>query len=73
MGPSDICMMYSITDIQGLNKISRKVLGNAAHAVVGMVKAFVPEVASKPSIGLSMFGVTTPCIEGVVKLSLIHI
>ncbi len=67
VGPSDICMMYSVTDIQGLNTISRKVLGNAAHAVVGMVKATVPEVASKPSIGLSMFGVTTPCIEGVVK------
>lgn len=67
VGSSDICMMYSVTDIQGLNKISRKVLGNAAHAVVGMVKAPVPEVASKPSIGLSMFGVTTPCIEGVLK------
>ena len=67
VGPNDICMMYSITDIQGLNRISRKVLGNAAHAIAGMVKSSVPEVESKPAIGLSMFGVTTPCIQAVVK------
>ena len=56
VGPNDICMMYSITDIQGLNRISRKVLGNAAHAIAGMAKSSVPEVESKPAIGLSMFG-----------------
>ena len=67
VGPNDICMMYSITDIQGLNSISRKVLGNAAHAIAGMVKGLIPEVLSKPAIGLSMFGVTTPCIQGVIK------
>ena len=67
VGPNDICMMYSITDIQGLNRISRKVLGNAAHAIAGMAKSSVPEVESKPAIGLSMFGVTTPCIQAVVK------
>jgi len=67
VGPNDIFMIYSITDIQGLNRISRKVLANAAHAITGMVKNTVPETASKPAIGLSMFGVTTPCIKAVVK------
>ena len=67
VGPNDICMIYSITDIQGLNRISRKVLANAAHAIAGMVKSSVPEVEIKPAIGLSMFGVTTPCIQAVVK------
>ena len=67
VGSNDICMIYSITDIQGLNRISRKVLGNAAHAIAGMVKSSFPEVESKPAIGLSMFGVTTPCIQAVVK------
>ena len=67
VGPNDIFMIYSITDIQGLNRISRKVLANAAHAITGMVKNTVPEAASKPAIGLSMFGVTTPCIKAVVK------
>ena len=67
VGPNDICMIYSVTDIQGLNRISRKVLANAAHAIAGMVKSSVPEVEIKPAIGLSMFGVTTPCIQAVVK------
>ena len=67
IGPNDICMMYSVTDVQGLNRISRKVLGNAAHAIAGMAKASIPKVASKPAIGLSMFGVTTPCVQAVVK------
>jgi len=67
VGPNDIFMIYSITDIQGLNRISRKVLANAAHAITGMVKNTVPEAASKPAIGLSMFGVTTPCIKAVIK------
>ncbi len=39
VGPSDITMMYSVTDVQGLNSISRQVLANAANALVGMVKA----------------------------------
>ena len=39
VGPADITMMYSVTDVQGLNSISRQVLGNAANALVGMVKA----------------------------------
>ncbi|MFL2543738.1 MAG: Tm-1-like ATP-binding domain-containing protein [Alphaproteobacteria bacterium] len=67
VGPNDICMIYSITDIQGLNRISRKVLGNGAHAIAGMVKSCIPKVKNKPAIGLSMFGVTTPCIQAVVK------
>ena len=34
VGPSDICMMYSVTDVQGLNCISERVLSNAAHDIV---------------------------------------
>ena len=33
VGPSDIAMMYSVTDVQGLNRISRQVLGNGAQAL----------------------------------------
>ncbi|CCE10254.1 fragment of conserved hypothetical protein (part 1) [Bradyrhizobium sp. STM 3843] len=39
VGPADITMMYSVTDVQGLNSISRAVLANGANALVGMVKA----------------------------------
>ena len=66
--PSDITMMYSVTDIAGLNRISRMVLGNAAHALAGMVARKPPEVTSdKPGIGLTMFGVTTPCVNRMVE------
>lgn len=69
IGASDIAMLYSVTDIAGLNKISRQVLGNAAHQIAGAVlfKDNIATLASqtKPSIGLTMFGVTTPCIQSV--------
>ncbi len=68
VGPSDICMMYAVTDVQGINRISEKVLANAAHALAGMV-THPPAVSAitKPALGLTMFGVTTPCVQAVAK------
>jgi uncharacterized protein (UPF0261 family) len=77
VGPSDIMMLYSVTDVAGLNSVSRQVLANGAAAVVGMVKARAAANAerdrrpavrggSKPAIGLTMFGVTTPCVDAIV-------
>jgi uncharacterized protein (UPF0261 family) len=64
VGPSDICMMYSVTDVQGLNRISERVLANAAHALAGMINHPVAKAqATKPALGLTMFGVTTPCVQ----------
>ena len=69
VGPSDICMMYSVTDVQGINRISEKVLANAAHALAGMITHPPVESAiTKPAIGLTMFGVTTPCVQAVAQL-----
>ena len=76
VGPADIMMMYSVTDVQGLNSISRQVLTNAAQAMVGMVKERGAEgrtttgrrgapATELPPIGLTMFGVTTPCVQQV--------
>ena len=68
VGPSDICMMYSVTDVQGINRISEKVLGNAAHALAGMMAHPIAESANtKPALGLTMFGVTTPCVQTVTQ------
>ncbi|WP_102107230.1 ABC transporter permease [Oceaniglobus roseus] len=70
VGPSDITMMHSVADVQGLNSITRAVLANAAHAVAAMAKArqsAKPEAKGKPAVGLTMFGVTTPCVQQVVK------
>ncbi|MBK6005679.1 Tm-1-like ATP-binding domain-containing protein [Ramlibacter ginsenosidimutans] len=70
VGPSDICMMYSITDVSGINRISERVLANAAHALAGMMAhaATLPASTSKPAIGLTMFGVTTPCVQAVTRM-----
>ncbi|WP_299549068.1 ABC transporter permease [uncultured Tateyamaria sp.] len=68
VGPSDITMMYSVADVQGLNSITREVLANGAHALAGMVKArrSLPKSMDKrPAVGLTMFGVTTPCVQRV--------
>jgi uncharacterized protein (UPF0261 family) len=57
-------MLYSVADIEGLNQLSRTVISNAALAVVGMVSND-PDVAveDRPTIGITMFGVTTPCVK----------
>lgn len=73
VGPADITMMYSVTDVQGLNSISRVVLANGANALVGMVKARLDQRevearaagAALPSIGITMFGVTTPAVQKI--------
>ena len=68
VGASDICMLYSVTDVAGINRISEQVLSNAANALVGMMSGKKPKGAEhKPAIGLTMFGVTTPCVQAVVR------
>ena len=67
VGPSDVTMVHSVTDVAGLNAISLVVLGNAAHALAGMITWPVTAPAGgKPALGLTMFGVTTPCVSQVV-------
>jgi len=71
VGPSDICMMYSVTDVSGINRISEKVLANAAHALAGMISHFRKEqnaAQTKPAVGLTMFGLTTPCVQALTPL-----
>ncbi len=73
VGPADITMMYSVTDVQGLNSISRAVLANGANAIVGMVKARLDARANRehdahaglPAVGITMFGVTTPAVQKI--------
>ena len=65
VGVRDIAMFHSVVDIAGLNRISRCVLTSAAYAMVGMVQsARVPSAEDKRMIAATMFGVTTPCVEG---------
>lgn len=96
VGASDLMMMSSVTDVQGLNTISRKVLANGANALAGMVanagateavtgrrprnahgpatrqpvgdREHAPQTTPSelPAVGLTMFGVTTRCVQQVV-------
>ena len=70
VGPTDICMMYSVTDVAGINRISERVLANAAHALAGMITYARTDrpLETKPAVGLTMFGVTTPCVQAITKL-----
>src|SRR6185437_11211232 len=63
MGANDVSMTYSVVDISGLNRISERILSNAAGAIAGMAKVSVPESGEEqPLIGATMFGVTTPAV-----------
>ena len=59
----DITMMYSVVDVSGLNRVSRRVFANAAGAICGMAETELPSVADKPVVAATMFGVTTPCVD----------
>jgi uncharacterized protein (UPF0261 family) len=68
VGPTDIAMMYSVTDVAGINRVSRRVLANAAGMIVGgftQARRYEDPADARPAIGLSMFGVTTPCVQAI--------
>lgn len=61
----DITMMYSVVDVAGLNAVSETILSNAAHAMVGMVNQPKRTRTTRQAVGMTMFGVTTPCVTAV--------
>lgn len=74
VGETDICMMPSIVDIAGSNDLLKRILSNAAGAIVGMGQAYERHLANKGGasnakqrkrVGLSMFGVTTPAVDKI--------
>jgi uncharacterized protein (UPF0261 family) len=64
VGSRDITLMYSVVDVAGLNRISRRIIANAAAAIAGMAGVELPDTAGdKPLIAASMFGNTTQCVD----------
>ncbi len=58
----DVTMMFSVGDLLGLNPLTRKILANAAGAVVGMARSEVSLDTSRgarPTIGMTNLGVLT--------------
>ncbi|KAJ5556014.1 hypothetical protein N7513_003656 [Penicillium frequentans] len=78
VGECDITLMYSVVDIAGTNRLLREVLGNAAGAIFGMASTYQHRLIEsrtctaqdsrpdqKTRVGITMFGVTTPCVDYV--------
>ncbi len=66
---SDMHMANAVTDIAGINNVSKLVLSNAAGSIAGMAQGYEATKAlateGEPLIAISMFGVTTP---GVMRI-----
>ncbi|OKL58882.1 hypothetical protein UA08_05459 [Talaromyces atroroseus] len=71
---TDITLMYSVVDIAGTNFILNQILTNAAGAIAGAATAYYQsqskphaegESQRKKRIGITMFGVTTPCADAI--------
>ncbi|TKA24389.1 hypothetical protein B0A50_06709 [Salinomyces thailandicus] len=75
IGETDITLMYSVCDVAGLNYLLRRILANAAGSIVGMASAYERLTSQeanqegssqrKKRVGLTMFGVTTPCVDKI--------
>lgn len=64
VGTKDLVLVPSVVDIAGLNRVSRRIIANAAGAICGMVEAGREESgADKPIIAASMLGNTTPAVD----------
>ena len=79
VGPSDIMMMYSVTDVQGLNcDLARRCSATARRPWPAWSRRSSPKARDSrqrrdartdlPAVGLTMFGVTTPCVQQVTAL-----
>jgi len=68
VGVSDLVMMPSVVDVQGLYRLSRTILARAAGAICGMVEEDVPATTDRPLVVASMFGNTTRCLDVAVPL-----
>jgi uncharacterized protein (UPF0261 family) len=65
----DITMMFSVTDILGLNPVSRKILANAAGAVCGMANVDVKlEQGDRPLVAVTTVGITTQGAMQAIKV-----
>ncbi len=69
VGTKDIMMLHSVTDLVGLNRITRKILRNGALALAGMLRSVPPDDAAeqKPLVFVSTLGTTEACAQQIRK------
>ena len=66
VGSKDITIIHSVADILGLNRVTKKVLANAAYAISGMVKAEIP-IETRKLAAATALGTTTKLLSYVRK------
>lgn len=68
VGTRDILMLHSITDLAGLNRITRRVLKNGALALAGMARQTFEAPEDEGALAvLSALGTSEGCAAGVRK------
>lgn len=72
VGTRDICMLYSVSDIGGLNRLTKQILKNGAYALAGMVSNNEEETEENLDdqthlVVLSALGTSEACVAGVRK------
>lgn len=67
VGASDVVMLYPVVDIEGDNKILRRMVVRLADAATAMKsgRTFADGERKQSSVALTMYGVTTPCVQRV--------
>jgi uncharacterized protein (UPF0261 family) len=64
VGTKDVTIMPSVADLEGLNRLTKRILANAAGAICGMVETQDMESithSEHPLVVMSMVGTTTQC------------
>jgi uncharacterized protein (UPF0261 family) len=64
VGTKDVTMIHSVADILGLNLVTRRILAQAAAAVVAMASIEASE-SGKELVAITQAGITTPGVMGV--------
>jgi uncharacterized protein (UPF0261 family) len=70
VGSKDVLVMPPVADLAGLNRLTRKVLANAAGAMAGMVHMDEVDPAPKTLVAMSMNGTITDCglaVKGLLE------
>ncbi len=65
VGTKDVTLIHSVADILGLNQITRRVLAQAAVAVVAMAAVPAEPPGERPLIAITQAGVTTKGVMAV--------
>ena len=65
VGTKDVTMIHSVADILGLNLVTRRILAQAAAAVVAMASVPTAAAGERELVGITQAGITTPGVMAV--------